>query len=109
MVPTRTNSDKLTDFLHLTFASHLSKRLTTLLPGAGSFPYWQWAEANDAAIIQRVCAGEVMNVPDRINAAGKVEKCPDAVYKVLLACWRFRPEDRPDFQTAGAMLVALTL
>jgi serine/threonine protein kinase len=74
----------------------------------GSFPYWQWAEPNDAAIIQRVCAGEVMDVPERVNAAGEVEKCPDAVYKLLLATWRFSPEDRPNFETVGAMLVALT-
>jgi len=133
----------------------------------GSFPYWQWAEANDAAIIARVCAGEVstdklnaamwclvsawtrmlsfltctasanhgaasvfglprmyaseprtpaavavgeqvMDVPDRTNEAGQVETCPKAVYDVLRSTWHFQPEDRPSFQTVGAMLAALT-
>jgi hypothetical protein len=49
-----------------------------------------------------------MDVPERLNAEGEVEKCPDAVYKLLLATWRFPPAERPNFETVGAMLVALT-
>lgn len=62
------------------------------------------ADVSDGFVVFRVCAGEVMGLPHRTNVAGQVEKCPQVVYDILLACWGLSPESRPTFEALGAML-----
>ena len=44
--------------------------------------------ADEQRIIEKVCAGECMPAPDGT---------PPCVAQLLVTCWAFRPDDRPDF------------